>query len=303
MTEIALPAADLVAELRWIGDRGRRFLAVEKTGVLHRVSAPPSPRAELRLELEAEASFVAVSQAGLLVVLSSSQEVLVLDPMDLEVKGSVAVPAIDRVASSPQLDLAYGTGGRSESLAIIDLSSRRVVRQIRARDLWAGRPESLIRSRGSGELRDFGQVTVTPDGRYLFCHSFGTLHRFRITGHGLSYEESVGRVPARGRLEISPDSLYVTVGGSAVFRVTDLETPAVALGAGSHPQGLSFDPASGRILAYDRDGHLIVFSASGEKIEEYALTERWRGLRQILPHPKGRGVLLLTEDQLLWVEW
>ncbi len=317
--EVGLPAASLV-DLHWIGDRGKRFVAVEKSGVVHRVSS--GLRAEARLELGSKVSSVAMSRAGLLVLLPDSQELIIVDPASLEVKGSVSVPKIDHVTSSPELDLAFGTEGRSvyrhEDLTVIDLSNRQVVRQFSASDIHAAAPQTLVRSRRRRALAGFAKATVTPDGRYFFCHSSGALHRFRIVGHGLSYEEVGGWVTEYGRLEVSPDSLYITgrIGrdpsfkphlrvGYYVYRVTDLSTPMAAIIPGGlrySPQAVGFDQDSRWVFSSAAGKQLVVFTVDGEWRKEYTLTERKDKVQRIRTHPRGRGVLLLTEKSLLWVK-
>ncbi len=309
ITEMVLPVADLL-DLLWIDD-GDHFVTVEKTGILNRVRFR-SLMAERRLKLAETPSSVALSRAGLLVVLPGSEEVLIVDPMSLEVAGSVSVPEIDHVTSSPELDLAFGTGGKSirspRHLVVIDLSSGRVVRQLDARELRAGRPKTLKHAPGSYVIQDFAEATVTPDGRYFFCYSNDSVQRFRITGHGLSYEE-VGRgMRSRRQLVVSPDSRYVAK-GARVYPVTDLQA-TVDIRGGSV---FGFDERGHRIFSVARK-KLIVFSIGGKQRQEYNLASppvsplTRRPVRdplvgRILAHPKGKGVLLWAENRLLWVKW
>ena len=317
VTEVLLDAASLVAELQWI-DGGAAFLAVANTGVLHRVTFP-ALREEARLDLGAPATSLQLSRSGALVALSNSR-VAIVDPATLQVEGSLPAPGIYYLASAPGLDVAFGAARRrAKHLEVLDLPGMSVLKRVDAQAFWngvelsAGQPRRRL-------PRNFSRPAVSADGRYLFCLDFGSLHRFRVEGRDLIYDGGGPWVTKDTvRVETSPDSLYVAVPatgvsntapnhprlgyGFFVYRVGDLETPVLGLRSGYYPHALGFDQKNGRLFAHDRDLQLITFHGRGGRLEEYSLTQRGDEVRQLLSHPGGQGVLVLTREHLLWVRW
>ena len=84
---------------------------------------------------------MALSGIGLLVLRAGLEDMVIIDPMSLEVVGSMSTPEIDRVTSASTLEVAFGIGSGPHpmDLSIIDLSSKRVLRRIRARWSVGGR--------------------------------------------------------------------------------------------------------------------------------------------------------------------
>jgi hypothetical protein len=121
---------------------------------------------------------------------------------------------------------------------------------------------------------------------------------------------------------ISPDGKYVCVpvsGGNPVnlkfhpSGVKDHSTyiyhaqkidsnPACIIEQGPHPTHVAFDPTLPLIYSCNESNQLQVFDFTGKKLREYVLGSSAGSTRQILAHPDGGKLLLLTDQKLLWVE-
>jgi hypothetical protein len=169
----------------------------------------------------------------------------------------------------------------------------------------------------------FDDPTLTPDGKHLFVNSLEALHHFRPTAGGVEYLDSSPRIVQGAFVNIcvSPDSAYVCApcgGGNYgvgdgthpavrpystyVYPTGSLKKPAFVLEQGAYPQAVAFDPAHGRIFSQNIDHPVIVFNRNGVKQKEYA-SNGARFVKQLLPHPKEEKLLLLSDQQLVLVEW
>jgi DNA-binding beta-propeller fold protein YncE len=219
----------------------------------------------------------------------------------------VPVAEISGLAASPASSFVFVSQQRGEKLAVIDLNAGKVVKELAASQLRGAAPVA------------FNKPSLTPDGRYLFCEGFEFLHRFRVEGANLIYEQSSARIGANPqRIDISFDSQYVAMpssGGNGhngktiytthVYRVNDLTRPAMILASGAYPKSVTFDKAAGRIYTQNAAWQLVVFTPSGQLEKSYKILPRGVGadVPQVLAHPLGHKVLILTSQRLLWLVW
>jgi hypothetical protein len=285
----------------WAPD-GKSFYALEKSGALRKIELDGF-RETLKLELKTPCSWMTESAEGIVVAANVAQEVYVVDPATLTVKRKIAAPRAGMVASAPGLSVAFvssqdrGAGGM---LSVLDLTKGELVRQYTARDLTT-------------KHIGFDEPTATPDGRYLFTRGgIEQLHRFKIDGTNLTYEESSARIAQNGQaIEVSPDSKWVALpsgGGNYgprpystfIYSVTNLSGPALTVQGGAYPRALGFDPILGLVYAQNSGNPLIIFTAKGLKLKEVPL--RGTGdVRQFVTHPAGGRLLLLTANKLFYV--
>ena len=313
-------ADDILPNLMWSADGGA-FYVLRRSGTLHKVRIGGF-REEYRLRLFEEASSMALTGRGLAVAVPGSQLIRVLAPDNLRTLTTVRVPGVHHLASSPRLGVVFATeGGRAASLNVVDIARKRVVRTYQAREFWQRHQRSIRRHPDGMVLHEFVKVAVTPDGEYLFSGSSECLHRFRIDRTELRYQEVGPRLGAPWRIEISPDSRYVTMAGVmttnpiknhpqlpsgalAIYRLLDLQNPVHIVRVGRHPRAFAFVPSRNELLGHNGDYPLLRFRQGTQPEKQYKLpVSKAARVEQILPHPNGDGALVLTNKDLLWVAW
>ena len=160
-------------------------------------------------------------------------------------------------------------------------------------------------------LREFALPAVSPDGKYVFCVSDQSLHRLKVMGDELIYEEGGARIASNARrVEISPDSKYVALpsgGGNEkgyvthVYRVTKLTKPILKVKSGAYPQALSMDRTAGLIYTQDHQHELKTFNTRGLAQKSYDLF-RNGSAHQFLVHPDGHRMLVLCTESIVAVK-
>jgi hypothetical protein len=78
--------------------------------------------------------------------------------------------------------------------------------------------------------------------------------------------------------------------------------PKLTLGSGAYPRAVGFDQAAGLVYGQDFQHQLLIFSPAGVKLQELQLGSAASQVQQILVHPAGRKVLVLTTDGLFLVD-
>jgi predicted Zn finger-like uncharacterized protein len=301
--ECTLNAGTMLRCLCW-SDDGKSLFALEASGILHRIELD-GLKETLQADVGARCSWMTQSHQGLLVAVTGLQEVWTVDPTTLQTKQKIPAPQIDRIASSPRLDIAFATGGSDfpgqEMISVLDLRKSQIVKQYQGREL-------------TNKFVGFKFPAVTPDGRYLFTMGgMEQLNRFRIDRDALVYEESSDRIAQNGQaIEISPDSKYVCLpsgGGNYdpsgpyvtfVYSARNLSKPEIRLRSGAFPRTVGFDPKKGYIYTQNMRNPLVLFTSNGIKQKEYAIPGA-SDVKQILPHPQGGRLLLLTSTRLFVV--
>jgi S1-C subfamily serine protease len=318
VTAIKIPGASIKNSLCWSKDQ--KFVYVlEENGTLHKVTVPEFTE-EKQFALSQPCSSLSRSSEGLLVLVSALQELWVIDESNLAVKRKIPVAGARDIGSSPSSPVAFAVS--DDRLAVLDLRSGRAVKELSANKIQKDSGARIKKHPDGVVLHEFLFPTVTPDGRYFLCVSFECLHRFRINGFDLVYEEMGPRIGSNPqRIDVSSDSTYCCLpsggGNSAVrdhpkidkgygtyvYKVANLQMPIVNLSSGAYPRVVGFDKAGGKLYAQDFEHQLMTFTPTGLKEKEYLLTKRGDEPRQFLIHSTGKKLLVLTKDNLLWVEF
>lgn len=297
-------AMELLPNVVWMDD-GSAFFVVDNKGTLLMVS---NPGLELlgRLDLGQNCTWIDQCRDGLLLTLADREELWIVDMTQLTVKKRISAPGCRRAISSPALSTAYvpiqysalGSAYASASgmMSIIDLDAGRIAKQLLAQDLYYMFVPSDNRRERHG-FNDFTLGAVTPDGTALLeIDSQGRMARLTIGNNDLACDDIANPNPTRFALEalrISPDSKYVFCGGTAVFRIGDIQTPIVNFEVNA--QWLAFDRVS-RLLYGVANKELVAFGSDGAVLHHYGdIRENVRGL---FASPRGREVLILIKDRL-----
>ncbi len=224
------------------------------------------------------------------------------------------VPGVLQVTSAPKLSLALAIQGEPrrhpDALVVVDLRAGAVSKVIRPRDFQARVPVS------------FSLATCSPDGAYVFtCGPLGHLLRFRLQGGDLTLVDSSERIGSNpGGIAVSPDSKFVCMpsgGGNRVnapghpdvppystyiYSIKTLQTPALAINQGAYPRAVAFDPRTGKIYSQNHDHQLLVFGPQGIRERQFQLGGRGESTWQLLAHPEGDRVLVLTDAKVYSVQ-
>ena len=306
-----------VRQILWSRD-GKAILVHTDGGALCRVRVPDFVE-ERRLELGTYSqSNVARSALGLVIHLKHVRELWLFEEESLSVKKRVPAPDTRFVATSPALPFAFVQITRFHETWVVDLATGRIVNKIGRADLLSG--SSDVKRAGGTELTStIWPASITRDGKYLLCLNKGAVHRFRIKGSTLRYEEAGPNFRSLGStLMLSPDSLYAAVRvdedgaqrpghpkinrGVYIYPVTNLRKPVVTLdGVGT--AALCFDFPS-RCLYAKYVGQSLIgrFGTNGTCQRSYSL-HCFRSVTSGLTHPAGKKLLLVTSDRFLWVEF
>jgi predicted Zn finger-like uncharacterized protein len=277
---------------------GKSFFCLSQGGTVQRIGLA-SLAEEAKLDIDRSCTWLTESALGPIVTVTNPWQAWLLDETTLRKVAAVTIPTADRVVSSPSLYLAFA-GGHTGDVSIIDVRSRRIVKQYRRQEI--------------GPQAGFGLATVTPDGRYLLARgSLEQLVRYRINANSLRLEQSSTRLGFNSqRIDVSADGKYVcmpssqgNVGASYathIFAVGNLGHPKLTLGSGAYPRAVGFDQTAGLIYGQDFQHQLVIFSPAGIKLQESQLATTTGQVQQILVHPAGRKLLVLTADGLFLVD-
>jgi predicted Zn finger-like uncharacterized protein len=278
LTGLSLNAGVLHPCLCWAAD-GKSFYALNSNGTLRQVSRDGF-RETRRLSVGQNCAWLSSSAEGLLVTVQGNEQTQgcwVVDPVSLDARYRLLRPDLSRVVSAPTLSIAIGfrtpAFGNPAMLTVFDLKTRQVSWEYRLPDF-------------AGSV-SFSNPAVTPDGKYLLTMDLGDggrIHRFKIDGPRLTFEES-GEPIIQGTekvgLQVSPDGKYVCVpchGGNIqglpnhprvagestyVYAVTDLKKPAFTLTQGNFPLAVGFDPKAGKVYTHNYGTELMVFDLKG----------------------------------------
>src|SRR5262249_15025069 len=150
-------------------------------------------------------------------------------------------------------------------------------------ELKPGGPSREYTTRSFAKPVGFALAAVSPDGKYFFgMGGIEELHRIKIDGAELSYEQSSPRISSNGQqICISPDSRHVCLPagggngshpdhpdlggpyGTYIYPVTDLRKPAFGIRQGAYPRAVGFDPKAQQVYAQNHSKQLLVFSYTG----------------------------------------
>ena len=298
VTTINLPAEEIVEDIVW-SPAGDRFFALNADGVLSKVTADDFVE-ERRIDLGRRCGFMAPSADGLLVAMTDLQEVWVIDPLTLNVKGRVAAPGVKRVLSGPTLHFALCCAdaqfGREGEVVYLDLTRLEPVYQFDV-------PTRFAR--------------LTPDGKYYFAEGgIEQLCCYYVKDGRLSTGPRTERIAQNGQnICLSPDGQLVCLPsgggnygsgyGTFIYAVDKLTVPKFALTTGPYPRLVAFDAVDQSIYAENSDYQLMLFSPTAIKRKQLSLIDEPGGHdepRQFVPHPGGHRLLVLLAKRLLYVD-
>lgn len=318
--EVKLGGGQILPCIQFSTDGSRAFV-LTKEGELRSILTE-SFTEELKLNIGQLCTWMERSRLGLVVAVAGYQELWIVDELTLKVKRRIPVASVERVATAPTLDVAFATpaGQHIPNMYVVDLNLGRVVDTLRDSQVWEEGQNRIVRHPDGVVLSSFRNITVSPDGVYLYCVGFECLHQFKINRTRLTYEQMGPRIGSNPqRIEISPDSRYVCMpsgGGNGspknhpatatpyhtfVYRVGDLQRPVITIDSGNYPRALAFDRVKGMIYGQNHDHSLITFLPSGMRQKEYKLDTRGNETAQIAVHPGGGRLLVLTRSNLYWV--
>ena len=303
--DLSLDTGDLVENLVWSRDH-EHFFVLSRNGMLRKISFP-GLKEELTLDFKTKCSWMVLSQEGLCVMVPGIQDLVLLDEDTLKSKKKFPVGTATHFGASPDSPLVY-INPTSDMLMVANLETGEVERRYKIRDFGKARVER--HEKAWGHLGGAKLLTVSPDGKYLFFLSGTSLHKFRIDGNKLIYEE-VGEGIARNsrRIEISSDSSYVAVpsgGGNGdgyttyVYPVKNILKKAVDINGGAYPRALALDKKAGLIYSHDHGTELKTFSPGGSLQKSYDLGESG-GTNAFLVHPDG-GKILVLHSKITYVQ-
>src|SRR5262249_21658747 len=92
---IDLDAKQQLGCMRWVDEQVTAFYALDKNGVLRRVSFPDFKVSQTK-DFERKCAWLDISAEGLLLSVPDKQEVWLVDPEQFEVKATIAVPNLKR---------------------------------------------------------------------------------------------------------------------------------------------------------------------------------------------------------------
>jgi hypothetical protein len=310
VTDLKVPADNLVPRVLWADPAGKAVILVEKSGLVRRVSVPVFEES-LRVDLQRKCSGAALSAEGLVLALPNDQQVWVLDAERLTVKKKIAVSSVSDVAASPKVAVAVASGAKV--LHTLELKKGKAT---------SFQPAPQVK------VKDYENPVMTDDGAFVLArgNNGNSILRFKLSKAGAlspdGMSEDIGSGAIYNGLQLSPDGKFVCLpsgGGNRpglkghpevgtyttyVYPVATLNKPAFVLESGAYPTAVGFDPAAKLVYAQNADFLLIAFSATGVKKKEFGIDtgERPVSVRQLLPHPDGGKLLVLTGRRLVWVE-
>lgn len=315
-----IPIASLVNNMVWSSD-GKWLIAASKTGVIYEIPVSlTSPEEIVNRKFGNNISCFGKSRSGLVILDDKMQEINLIREGDLKKIATIPVGGCKMLATSLQSGKAFVSNGQQE-LKMVNLKTKTIEHTFYARSIWREQQQQVRKfNKNLGILTEWTSISMTPDGKYLLCGNFGCLHRFRIKGNKLVYEEISGRIASSGgRIENSPDSKYVAIAtgtgttpicgfpcdinGIYVFKTLNLQAPVMMVVPGPYPNVLAFDVTHNRLYSSNIEKTLLRFDSKGNITREYQLDKRGNEAKQILLHPQKNILALRTEKKLFIVKF
>jgi S1-C subfamily serine protease len=284
----------------WSAD-ATAFYHLDSEGTVRRISIPSGNETAI-LKTGRRCNWLCRSAMGLALTVGGAQEVWLLDPQTLKVMSRIPIGNASQVVSAPTSEMAFAAGSDASTLCVIDLRTEKIAKQYTVQEF----------RRSYLELR---QPVMTPDGRYIVTHGTGRLHRFRVNGEELVFDETSPSIIEGGfqAICISNDGDYICApsgGGNTnarrkdndgyatyVFSIGLFAATDLILGQGAHPQAVGFDLRSGLLYAQNSERQLLIFNGMGEKLKELNLDpgKDLSSPRQFLVHPHGRKLVVMSD--------
>lgn len=294
--------------LCWTAD-ATAFYHLDSLGTVRRIRIPDGKETAI-LKTGKNCTWLCRSALGLVLTVLGANEIWLLDPETLQAVSRIPVGDADHAVSSPNSEMAYATGGKdlNSTLSVIDLRTEKIDKQYKAGEFGKRNPSDPY-----VELR---LPVMTSDGRFIFTVGSTSLHRFKVSGSEITFEETSPHIiqgPCQG-ICISSGGDYVCApsgGGNweatrfsktkaystYIIPIGSLGTCELVLGQGAYPQAVGFDLQSGLLYAQNHDTQLLIFDTKGEKLKELRLDpgKDFASPRQYLVHPEGRKLVVMTD--------
>ncbi len=321
----ALPRGHLGNRFVWSSD-GRSIFLIHREKMVRKV-AVPSMQEERNVTFPGDCFDMALSGAGLIVTSLETEAIYVLDPDSLALRRKIPVPGLVHLAVSNAHPLAAVTGrqgeyGHGALLTLINLETGRVLNEYGV-GYFVGERARGARIHERGRLpSNYQNVRMSPDGQQVYIRSEDCIHRFRIQGERLEYEEAgpaLGAHRTDPRVEASGYAPFLSTTGSDseikghppscmhFYRATNLQSPEVSIEVTQLLRGLALDSTARRVYTA-QGGELHAWSMNGRKIRSYGISAAWEATDRVgdicslSVHPGGRRLLTETVRKLLWVE-
>ena len=260
---------------------------------------------QVYLEFEAPCTSVAYSQAG--VVAAVSETIYVLDPETLVVKQTIPTGGVRSVAASPSSGIGFAEGKATWSTE--ESTRPRTFTQLLMVDFEHGRQIHRIKNGQGCNLRvgkvdfhsGFGAPYQSYDGKHLYLgghYSEKKLHRFRIDGEDLIYEQTfdtepcfVGNGALVARKPQSRSCIVCDLQGDLQPKF-EFETQEIS--------PVAVDPNSGEVYVLSRQGSFYAFNSNGEQVGELVVSRN--EVSNLLPHPEGKRFLGWGERGIVYYD-
>ncbi len=282
----------------WADAKGSAFYAITPAGAIRRISFPDL-KETVQADLQSRCTYLAPSAEGLVVSVSESQEVWLLDEATFKVKAKIAVPNLHRCVSAYPLSIgvAVNKAGRDNEIFEVDFKAKTSKKYAGERPKHGG----------------YWDPVITPDGKFVFTggHLYG-FNRWGIVNGKLKYMEtktdgfdgSTVHIP-----QVSADSKYFVLGtytgnggeprGQWVFKSNNIQSPEFTVARQAAVVGV--DEADGYVYAAHPRGPFRLHSMKGDLIKEYKL-DGTADPKQILAHPSGNQALYVEGGKFSLVE-
>ncbi|HEV3438945.1 MAG TPA: hypothetical protein VG122_16380 [Gemmata sp.] len=317
VTELKVSGKATLPCMLWVDPEGSAFLTLEGgTGILRRISYPDCNITKLK-DFERKFAWISLSEYGVLLSETDTEEIWVVDPTTLEVKNKIAVPKLKRAVSAPGQNWAVacdrGRPMQDQKLYLVDLVQKKA-------EVWAAPMDSI------GKI-GLDNPVMTPDGTHVFAQGDlvnGHMCRFSFKDRKLTFEEAEEQIGDKrfmiggftpnntAGITISSDSKFVC----QVFPSTNTKTPIYPVDTFAkhqcilehgeerdypgfrrlpqyRPMAMGFDIKGGHIYTQDGGQEFTVFTLTGVKKKSYKLGVG--SVWQYLVHPGGNHVVLLRE--------
>jgi hypothetical protein len=328
--EVKLAVRDRVSTMQWSED-GKHLYTFGYDRRLRKISFPGLVE-EIVLNTKSIGHEVRWCQGGLLIALETRGQMWLVDPETLEVKSQFHAAESSRdfaFCSSKARPHAYVVNQAQDRFTMINPQNGEVVSTVGYNALYRKYAHIITDWYERAIQGGFVTPEMSPDGKYIFCNGNGRLNRYRVVGDDLVFEESSPQIASFGdaQFSFSDDSRYVvltTKDGNErpqkpddypeeiednifLYKTTDLNYPAFVLDVGrapSDPPVMAVDPSSGEFYLNCYEKQLVIFDAKGIRKDDYQLNaeESNDNTKQILVHPSGGRMLVLTEEKLFLVE-
>ncbi|MCE9583766.1 MAG: serine protease [Planctomycetes bacterium] len=320
LTPIAMPGAEAhIPCLCWNADQ-TAFYAAEKAGTVRLISWPDLVE-KAEVNLGHPVSQFAMSHEGLVIVLPDLEDAWLLDSITLQVKNKFHAKKAGWVAASPASSVAFVAcapvsgpiSPDNDILTAFDLKSGKKAGEYSGDKVGkeeiphARRPSNMK----AGQPMIWNAPALTPDGKFLFVHSYFSIYRFKVSGPKIALEEV--SPPCGGdaaRFVFSPDSALVSMHGGMetpirgaeelgkwgayIFKVKDLQVPL----ARSSFHTPWFVKEGGQIMTAEGDG-ILIFNWKRERVREIPMGTAPGSFGgaggYFLLHPTGTGAIILRK--------